>query len=133
VSTLLAYPNIKVDGDFSDWVSSERIDNPGNSVPGYELFGTVQNDTYYIGVEGTLATDPAIGAGTTIWLNTTRTLPLVTARSTVSARITISHLSAAPTIYTPVRPRRTWPVQRRSPPHCQRIAEALKLPFHVAC
>ena len=58
MSTLLANPNIKVDGDFSDWVSSERIDNPGNSVPGYELFGTVQNDTYLHRDRRPSATDP---------------------------------------------------------------------------
>ena len=60
---------ITVDGNFSDWTSAERIDNPVN-VAGYALYGTVQNDTYYIGIEATSATDPVIGAGTTIWLNT---------------------------------------------------------------
>ena len=59
-----------IDGTFSDWDSSELITTPANAVPGYSLYGTVQNDTYFIGIDATSATDPVIGAGTTIWLNT---------------------------------------------------------------
>jgi serralysin len=63
-------PAITVNGDFSDWIASELITTPANFVPGYSLYGTVQNDSYLIAVDATLATDPVIGAGTTIWLNT---------------------------------------------------------------
>src|ERR1043165_4607680 len=63
-------PTITIDGNFSDWDSSELITTPANVVASYSLFGTVQNDTYYIGIQATSATDPVIGAGTTIWLNT---------------------------------------------------------------
>src|SRR5689334_394065 len=63
-------PTITVDGNFSDWVASELITTPSNYVPGYSLYGTVQNDNYLIGIDATSTTDPVIGAGTTIWLNT---------------------------------------------------------------
>ena len=63
-------PTITVDGNFSDWTAAERIDNPANFVPGYALYGTEQNGVYYIGIEATVTTDPVIGPGTTIWLNT---------------------------------------------------------------
>jgi serralysin len=68
--TITQNPTITVDGNFSDWVSSELITTPGNFIPGYSLYGTVQNDTYFIGIDATSAPDPVIGAGTTIWLNT---------------------------------------------------------------
>ncbi len=70
MSTLSQNPAITVDGNLSDWVASERIDTPANNVAGYDLFGTVQNDTYLIAIEGTGSTAPVIGDGTTIWLNT---------------------------------------------------------------
>src|SRR4051812_9201256 len=63
-------PTITIDGNFSDWVASELITTPSNFVPGYSLYGTVQNDSYFIAIDAALATDPVIGAGTTIWLNT---------------------------------------------------------------
>ncbi len=63
-------PIITIDGNLSDWTAAELIDNPGNFVPGYALYGTVENDTYCIAIQATAATDPVIGAGTTIWLNT---------------------------------------------------------------
>jgi serralysin len=63
-------PTISVDGNFSDWDASELIATPSNYVPGYSLYGTVQNDNYVIGIDATSTTDPVIGAGTTIWLNT---------------------------------------------------------------
>lgn len=61
---------ITVDGNLSDWTTAQLIDNPGNYVPGYNLYGTVANDTYYIAIQATSVNDPVIGAGTTIWLNT---------------------------------------------------------------
>ena len=68
--TLVTKPLITLDGNLSDWTSADAIENPANNVPGYTLYGTVQNDTYLIGFEAVDATDPVIGAGTTIWLNT---------------------------------------------------------------
>ena len=61
---------ITVDGSLSDWMAAQRIDNPVNVVSGYSLYGTVQNDTYLIGIGATSTTDPVIGGNTTIWLNT---------------------------------------------------------------
>ena len=48
---------------------------PGNTVSGYQIYGALLNDaalgdTYVIGIDATGATDPVIGAGTTIYLNT---------------------------------------------------------------
>lgn len=70
MSTLSQHPAITVDGNLSDWTASERIDTPANDVAGYDLFGTVQNDTYLIAIEGTGGAGPVMGDGTTIWLNT---------------------------------------------------------------
>ncbi len=61
---------ITVDGNLSEWDATQTIYTPANYVPGYNLYGTVANDTYYIAIQATLATDPVIGGGTTIWLNT---------------------------------------------------------------
>ena len=66
----MATKPIILNGAFDDWDSSELITTPANAVPGYSLYGTVQNDTYFIGIDATSLTDLAIGAGTTIWLNT---------------------------------------------------------------
>ena len=48
---------------------------PGNTVAGYQVYGAFLNDatlgnTYVIGIDATAATDPIIGAGTVIYLNT---------------------------------------------------------------
>ena len=66
---------ITLDGNFTDWTSADGVDRPGNTVPGYELFGklvsdAVLGDHYVIGFESTSASNLAIGANTTIWLNT---------------------------------------------------------------
>ncbi len=70
MATISNTSTISIDGNLSDWTAAEIIDNPANAVPGYLLYGTVQNDTYFIAIQGTGAADPVIGAGTTIWLNT---------------------------------------------------------------
>ena len=66
---------ITLDGNFTDWTSADGVDRPGNTVSGYELFGklvsdAVRGDHYVIGFESTSASNLAIGANTTIWLNT---------------------------------------------------------------
>ena len=48
---------------------------PGNTVAGYQVYGAFLTDatlgnTYVLGIDATSATDPVIGAGTTIYLNT---------------------------------------------------------------
>jgi serralysin len=66
---------ITLDGQFTDWPASDMIMTPGNTVTGYQVFGATLNDatlgnTYVIGIDATVATDPVIAAGTTIYLNT---------------------------------------------------------------
>ena len=66
---------ITLDGSFSDWPATDMVMNPGNTVSGYQVYGALLNDatlgnTYVIGLDATVATDPAIGAGTVIYLNT---------------------------------------------------------------
>jgi serralysin len=63
-------PVITVDGNLSEWTTDQLIETPANTVAGYNLYGTVENGTYYIAIQATSATDPVIGPGTTIWLNT---------------------------------------------------------------
>ena len=70
MATISNASTITVDGSLSDWTAAEIIDNPANVAPGYSLYGTVQNDTYFIAIQGTGTTVPVIGSGTTIWLNT---------------------------------------------------------------
>ena len=48
---------------------------PGNTVPGYQVYGAKLNDatlgeTYVIGIDATVPTDPAIAPGAVIYLNT---------------------------------------------------------------
>ena len=66
---------ITLDGQFSDWPAADVVMTPGNTVPGYQVYGALLNDatlgnTYVIGIDATNSSDPAIGAGTTIYLNT---------------------------------------------------------------
>ena len=86
----MATKPIILNGAFDDWDSSELITTPANAVPGYSLYGTVQNDTYFIGIDATSLTDLAIGAGTTIWLNTDQNTTTGTVRSAKSAPNTTS-------------------------------------------
>ena len=65
------YGSITVDGTLSEWTAAQRIDGvPGGAVSGYALYGTAALSTYLIGIQATASTDAAIGAGTTVWLNT---------------------------------------------------------------
>ncbi len=60
-------PIITIDGNFSDWVASEEIDY--GDQPGYSLYSETQNDGYlYFDLNAPAGV--AIGANTTIWLNT---------------------------------------------------------------
>ena len=66
---------ITLDGSFSDWPATDMVMNPGNTVSGYQVYGALLNDatlgnTYVVGLDATVGTDPAIGAGTVIYLNT---------------------------------------------------------------
>ena len=66
---------ITLDGTFSDWPAADIVTNPANVAAGYQIYGAFLNDatlgnTYVIGIDATAATDPVIGLGDTIYLNT---------------------------------------------------------------
>ena len=66
---------ITLDGTFSDWPAADIVTNPANIAAGYQIYGAFLNDatlgnTYVVGIDATAATDPVIGPGTTIYLNT---------------------------------------------------------------
>ncbi|GAB4542593.1 MAG: hypothetical protein Tsb0014_35480 [Pleurocapsa sp.] len=62
------YGNITLDGNLGDWTSSERLDFlPGLSQSGYEVYGKIAGDAYVFAIK---SDGTAIGAGTTVWLDT---------------------------------------------------------------
>ena len=66
---------ITLDGTFSDWAAADIVTNPANVAAGYQIYGSFLNDatlgnTYVIGIDATAATDPVVGSGATIYLNT---------------------------------------------------------------
>jgi hypothetical protein len=66
---------ITLDGTFSDWPAADMVTTPANTVAGYQVYGALLDDatlgeTYVIGIDATAATDPVIGPGTVIYLNT---------------------------------------------------------------
>ena len=62
------YGNISLDGSLADWNTTDRLDIfPSQQVAGYQVFGRNTADGYVFAINSTIA---AIGANTTIWLNT---------------------------------------------------------------
>ena len=66
---------ITLDGQFTDWPAADSVMTSGNTVAGYQVYGAFLSDatlgnTYVIGVDATNSADPAISAGSTIYLNT---------------------------------------------------------------
>lgn len=62
--------NITIDGNLSDWTTSDRLDFlPGMGQAGYEVYGRVEGDNYIFALS---SNGSAISAGTTVWLNTDR-------------------------------------------------------------
>ena len=66
---------ITLDGQFTDWLATDAVMTSANSVAGYQVYGNFLADatlgnTYVIGIDATAATDPVIGPGTVIYLNT---------------------------------------------------------------
>ncbi|PID45496.1 MAG: hypothetical protein CSB47_08225 [Proteobacteria bacterium] len=60
--------DIQIDGQKSDWKSSDRMDlDPVNAVEGVELYGRYENGQYKLLIHDFYRT---IGADTTIWINT---------------------------------------------------------------
>ncbi|MGB3292621.1 MAG: polysaccharide deacetylase family protein [Phormidesmis sp.] len=66
------FGSITLDGNLSDWAGRDRLDRPGTSVAGYEVYGK------YVGSEAAYMfaikapTGVAIGENSTIWLDTDR-------------------------------------------------------------
>ncbi|MBJ6123250.1 M10 family metallopeptidase C-terminal domain-containing protein [Sphingomonas mollis] len=58
---------IRIDGTLDEWIEDDRIDGAA-PVSGYRVYGTSDTSTYSIA----LTSPTAIGANTTIWLNTDR-------------------------------------------------------------
>jgi peptidoglycan/xylan/chitin deacetylase (PgdA/CDA1 family) len=64
------YGNITLDGSLTDWSAVYRLDTtPSQQVAGYRVFGKNTADGYVLAIN---STQEAIGASTTIWLNTDR-------------------------------------------------------------
>ncbi|WP_310490076.1 hypothetical protein [Chamaesiphon sp. VAR_69_metabat_338] len=64
------YGNINLDGNLTDWSSINRLDaSASQQVTGYSVFGKNTADGYVLAIN---STQDAIGANTTIWLNTDR-------------------------------------------------------------
>ncbi len=66
--------SILLDGSLADWPANSEIDNGsaalGNGTPvtGYKVFGTSDANNFYFALSAPIA----IGANTTVWLNTDR-------------------------------------------------------------
>lgn len=56
--------SVTIDGSLNDWFATDRIDD--NSAPGYQVYATLDNDAFVFA----LTAPVAIGANTTVWLNT---------------------------------------------------------------
>src|SRR6476619_1361673 len=66
---------ITLDGTFMDWPATDMVMTSANPATDYQVYGSFLNDatlgnTYVIGIDATASTDPVIGAGTIIYLNT---------------------------------------------------------------
>jgi Ca2+-binding RTX toxin-like protein len=63
------YGSINVDGNLTDWTSSERLDvAPGSGVAGYETYGKYAAGNYVFGIKSAVP----IGPNTTIWIDADR-------------------------------------------------------------
>src|SRR5689334_22060554 len=92
-----------IDGILSngEWTSAQRLDNASNAVAGYALYGTADASNYYMAIAATVSTDPAIGSGTTIWLNTDQnTSTGYSPFASVGAEYNVTFISGKPYLYT---------------------------------
>src|SRR4051812_38041758 len=55
-----------LDGTLTEWTGTDRLDKPGISPTGYQVFGRVEGASYVFALQAPMA----IGATTTFWLNT---------------------------------------------------------------
>ena len=125
-------PKITIDGNLSDWTADERIDNPANAVAGYALYGTVQDNTYFIAIQSTAATDPVIGAGTTLWLNTDQNTGTgYSPFGSIGADYNVTFDASGIHTFTPARRARPSSALRRLLIRYRPMARASKLPYRV--
>ena len=71
----MIYGSLNVDGNFADWGVGDRLERPLNTTADYELYGRLVADAslgaaYVVGLQSTSGANLAVGANTTIWLNT---------------------------------------------------------------
>ena len=57
---------IQLDGSLVDWSPTDRLERPTTTVAGYQVFGRFENGVFYFALQSPVA----IGANTTLWLNT---------------------------------------------------------------
>jgi serralysin len=88
------------DGTVVNWTTADEIDTPANYVPGYELFGTVVNNYYFIAIQATVSTDPSIGAGTSIWLNTDQNTATGYLAGSIGAEYYVANVGGSYYLYT---------------------------------
>src|SRR4051794_14448117 len=58
-----------LDGDLADWTSADRLNTPGTTASGYELYSRLNGGNLVFALKAPVA----IGTSTTIWLDTDRT------------------------------------------------------------
>ena len=61
------YGTVTLDGNLSDWAAADRLDFAGSGQAGFELYGKYTGNAYVFAIKSSTV---AIGAGTTLWLNT---------------------------------------------------------------
>lgn len=60
------YGTVGLDGALAEWSAADRLDTPASGAPGYALYAKHTGGAFVFAIEAPVA----IGAGTTIWLNT---------------------------------------------------------------
>ncbi len=55
-----------LDGSLIDWTAADRLEDPSTTIAGYQLYGRYADGVFYFALQSALA----IGANTTLWLNT---------------------------------------------------------------
>ena len=60
------YGTVTIDGALGEWTAADRLDTPASGTAGYALYGKFAGDAYVFAISSAVA----IGAGTTVWLNT---------------------------------------------------------------
>mgnify|MGYP001549230132 CR=1 FL=1 len=59
-----------LDGNLADWTSADRLETAATTIAGYQLYGRYSDGVFFFALQSALA----IGANTTLWLNTDKSL-----------------------------------------------------------